>query len=134
MSEIKLHEQEKIFPLAAESGWFQMAGIQATIQDMDFSFCVEHETADKLSVRVSELESGATLFNVPISKLDLFNANTKEKAFVIFAEVAEIVESVLLSSGVEKIKNAIKQKRKEVISMIGERPDVEIWNMESEEA
>lgn len=131
---IKLHSQEKIFPLAAESGWFQMAGIQATIQDIDFSFCVEHETADKLSVRVSELQSGAKLFDVPISKLDLFNANTKEKAFVLFEEVAVKVEEIILSYGIEKIKNAIKQKHEEVISKIGERPDVENWDMESEEA
>lgn len=119
--EVKVHEQEKRFYLAA-AGWLPMAGNEITIGK--HSFCAT-PYADKLEsfILFSEVSSGSRVKRVRVGILDMIALDTKKK-YLDFIE-SESIKLVKILGEQKDLDNKVLEMERMAIERFGPKPPTE---------
>ncbi|HAC0714059.1 TPA_asm: hypothetical protein GYZ54_05950 [Listeria monocytogenes] len=119
---IKVYEKDKIFQRATVAGWRPVQGTQINIQGIDFSFCPLWEN-DNLRIRISEVDSGALLFEFPIPHLIRRILTIREDLIEYYeAEIVPIIELLIKENGIEKIQEEAEKVKKYMTKKFGYMP------------
>lgn len=126
---IKIHDQEIKAWIAKTDGWVAVYGVKATIAGIDCSL-VTHQENGIPKILVSELTSGAEIRDFEVSMLDFIAGDTKERAFVLFKEIAQKTLDLIERVGVDKVKKQIESTKKDTVKRLGEMPKIEAFYVE----
>lgn len=122
MSEITLRDKEIIAQLSYEDGWKPAAGVKVTIRGIDFSFVFKNLNSPVLVI--SELTSGAKLYEYKLTLLELLENSTKEQTYEFIRKFAKKVEMLIDSYGLEKIKKKVKDSKEKSEIKFGKMPEI----------
>lgn len=120
----KIHSNDQIFHLAYNDGWVGLRGTKINIQGLDFSFCPLWEN-DKLRIRISEVDSGALLFEIPIPRIISYIVNIREDLTEYYeAEIVPLIELLIKENGIEKIREETEKTKEYMTKRFGDMPDI----------
>ncbi|MEK4150936.1 hypothetical protein [Carnobacterium sp. FSL E2-0243] len=122
MTEIKLRDKEIIAQLSYEDGWKPAVGVKVTIKGIDFSFVFKNLNSPVLVI--SELSSGAKLYEYKLTLLELLETTTKEQTYAFIRKFAKKVEMLIDSYGLEKIKKKVKDSKEKSEIKFGKMPEI----------
>lgn len=110
MSEVIINPQEYYVWLACESGWNRAAGFKAVISEIECSMVLV--PTKPVEIIISDLISGSRILSLPVSIIDLFMCDTKEKTLALMEENALLVVKKIKHHGVEYVReHSIKEKQ-----------------------
>lgn len=112
--EIEVSGQAEEFYLSTTKGWVKAAGHSITVGDFKFS-------AVPISgfILVSEVESGAKLFRVPVSEAI---ESYEETMLFLELNVAVQIVAAIEKIGQEKMKNEINRLKTYSLNKFGQKP------------
>ncbi|EPE3380620.1 hypothetical protein ACSH5D_002333 [Listeria monocytogenes] len=123
-STIKISEEDKVFQIATKSGWVVKAGMQVTIDGIDFAIYPEG-TLTQVFLHVNEMSSGASLFNIPIDLIDFLDLNTRDKAIEYYKDsVIPLIRKKIEVNGLDKFRKEVEKAKKYMVEKYGERPKI----------
>jgi hypothetical protein len=117
---ITVNEQTQRFYLAAKE-WVPMVGHEIKVGDYKF-FAIPGSKA----IRISEVESGCKVFDIPMTISVMFKTGTKEDALNYLHEVGESLERII--KDVPNFDKKIKHMKSVAFNQLGERPPIEDVN------
>lgn len=123
-STIKISEKDKVFQIATKSGWVVKAGMQVTIDGIDFAIYPEG-TLTQVFLHVNEMSSGASLFNIPIDLIDFLDLNTRDKAIEYYKDsVIPLIQKKIKANGLDKFRKEVEKAKSYMLEKYGERPEI----------
>ncbi|MFB1100877.1 hypothetical protein [Terribacillus sp. JSM ZJ617] len=127
---ISVNEKTQRFYLAANE-WVPMVGHEIKVGKYKF-FAIPGSTA----IRISEVESGCKLFDIPMSMSVMAQTSTKEDALNYLLEVGASLERIIKKR--PKFDVELKKVKQIAFDKLGERPPIEDvdtnWIFEEESA
>ncbi|EDN8094803.1 hypothetical protein ACHWNZ_002879 [Listeria monocytogenes] len=118
----KIYSNDQIFQLAYNDGWVGLRGTKINVQGIDFSFCPLWKN-DKLRIKISEVDTGALLFEIPIPRIISYIVNIREDLIEYYeAEIVPIIELLIDGNGIEKIREETEKVKKQMIRKFGDMP------------
>ncbi|EAE2030371.1 hypothetical protein ARV01_11695 [Listeria monocytogenes] len=127
---IKISEKDKVFQIATKSGWVVKAGMQVTIDGIDFAIYPEG-TLTQLFLHVNEMSSGASLFNIPNNLIDFLDLNTRDKAIEYYKDnVIPLIQKKIKANGLDKFRKEVEKTKKYMVETHGERPEIKDFEEE----
>lgn len=121
----KIYRKDRVFQLAYKDGWVGLKGTQINIQGIDFSFCPLWVN-DKLRIKISEVGSGALLFEFPITHLIRCILTIREDLIEYYKdEIAPLVRLLIKKNGIEKIQEEAEKVKKRMIKNFGYMPVID---------
>lgn len=131
-STIKISEKDKVFQIVTKSGWVVKAGMQVTIDGIDFAIYPEG-TLTQVFLHVNEMSSGASLFNIPIDLIDFLDLNTRDKAIEYYKDsVIPLIQKKIKANGLDKFRKEVEKAKKYMVETHGERPKIKDIEEENE--
>lgn len=124
---IQIDEQEKYVWIACKDGWRRYAGHTAIVDGIQVSIVLA--PTDRLAVydlAFSDLESGASLLRLQLSIIDVALCKTKEQAYVLYEEKAEILQARIRTNGIETMKYKAACMKENFEAKFGPMPEIEI--------
>ncbi|EAC9325571.1 hypothetical protein B1N70_13375 [Listeria monocytogenes] len=123
-STIKISEKDKVFQIATVAGWVEQTGMQVTIDEIGFAICVFNKK-NKDFIQVSEVESGAKLLSIPISVIDIFISDTRDKAIEYYKDnVIPLIQKKIKANGLDKFRKEVEKAKSYMLEKYGERPKI----------
>ncbi len=123
-STIKISEKDKVFQIATKSGWVVKAGMQVTIDGIDFAIYPEG-TLTQVFLHVNEMSSGASLFNIPIDLIDFLDLNTRDKAIEYYKDsVIPLIQKKIEANGLDKFRKEVEKAKSYMLEKYGGRPEI----------
>ncbi|EAA0149041.1 hypothetical protein ACWKH1_000806 [Listeria monocytogenes] len=123
-STIKISEKDKVFQIATKSGWVVKAGMQVTIDGIDFAIYPEG-TLTQVFLHVNEMSSGASLFNIPIDLIDFLDLNTRDKAIEYYKDsVIPLIQKKIKANGLDKFRKEVEKAKSYMLEKYGGRPEI----------
>ncbi|MBC1705823.1 hypothetical protein [Listeria welshimeri] len=121
---IKISEKDKVFQIATKSGWIEQAGMQVTIDGIDFAIYVSNKKSNVV-IQITEIESGAGMLTIPIDLPDIFALDTRDKAIEYYKDsVIPLVQKLIEFNGLDKFRKEVEKAKKYMVETHGERPDI----------
>ncbi|EAE5669192.1 hypothetical protein J8098_002947 [Listeria monocytogenes] len=123
-STIKISEKYKVFQIATKSGWIEQAGMQVTIDGIDFAIYVLNKKSNVV-IQITEIESGAGMLTIPIDLPDIFALDTRDKAIEYYKDsVIPLVQKLIEFNGLDKFRKEVEKAKKYMVETHGERPKI----------
>lgn len=120
--EVEVSPDAEEFYLAFSKGWTKFSGHSIETNGLKFS-----AVPIKDKIRVSEVESGAKFFDIPVpEEVDSF----EETMFFLEIMVAPQIVMLIETIGLNKVKQEIGRMRQTAISKYGEKPTGQKINTE----
>lgn len=123
MSEVTINPQEYYVWLACESGWNRAAGFKATIAGVECSMVLV--PTKPVEIVISDLISGSRILSLPVSIIDLFMCDTKEKTLALMEENALLAAKKIKSNGVELVREESTKAKESFENKFGPMPEFE---------
>ncbi|HEL9034545.1 TPA: hypothetical protein U0G77_002727 [Listeria monocytogenes] len=124
-STIKISEKDKVFQIATVAGWVEQTGMQVTIDEIGFAICVSNKK-NKDFIQVTEIESGAKVLSIPISVIDIFVVDNRDKAIEYYKDsVIPLIQKKIKANGLDKFRKEVEKAKKYMVETHGERPEIE---------
>ncbi|EAC3620586.1 hypothetical protein CW768_11685 [Listeria monocytogenes] len=131
-STIKISEKDKVFQIATEAGWVEQAGMQVTIDGIDFAIYPFH-AENNIFIQVSEVGSGAGMITIPIDLLNLFALDTRDKAIEYYKDnVIPLVQKKIGTNGLDGFRKAVEKLKRYMFETHGERPEIKDFEGDDE--
>ncbi|EAG6958981.1 hypothetical protein AB952_12125 [Listeria monocytogenes] len=131
-STIKISEKDKVFQIATVAGWVEQTGMQVTIDEINFAICVFNKKS-KDFIQVSEVESGAKLLSIPISVIDIFVVDNRDKAIEYYKDnVIPLIQKKIEFNGLDKFRKEVEKAKSYMLEKYGERPKIKDFEVASE--
>ncbi|EGJ3634291.1 hypothetical protein LNA66_002837 [Listeria monocytogenes] len=128
---IKISEKDKVFQIATKSGWVVKAGMQVTIDGIDFAIYSFHAKSN-VFIQVSEVGSGAGMLTIPIDLLNLFALDTRDKAIEYYKDnVIPLIQKKIEVNGLDKFRKEVEKAKKYMVETHGERPQIKNFEEEN---
>lgn len=116
--QIEVSEQAEEFYLSTMKGWVKVAGHCISINDLKFS-AVPFSGRSSDSIRVSEIESGAKLFDVSVSnKVQSYEETMAFLEINVAISIVKVIEKI----GIEKMRKQVKRMAEISLKKHGEKP------------
>ncbi|EIB7805140.1 hypothetical protein K9K16_000995 [Listeria monocytogenes] len=129
-STIKISEKDKVFQIATVAGWVEQTGMQVTIDEINFAICVFNKKS-KDFIQVSEVESGAKLLSIPISVIDIFVVDNRDKAIEYYKDsVIPLIQKKIKANGLDKFRKEVEKAKSYMLEKYGERPKIKDFEEE----
>ncbi|EAD4080738.1 hypothetical protein EI618_10275 [Listeria monocytogenes] len=129
-STIKISEKDKVFQIATVAGWVEQTGMQVTIDEINFAICVFNKKS-KDFIQVSEVESGAKLLSIPISVIDIFVVDNRDKAIEYYKDnVIPLIQKKIEFNGLDKFRKEVEKAKSYMLEKYGERPKIKDFEEE----
>lgn len=123
-STIKISEKDKVFQIATVAGWVEQTGMQVTIDEIGFAICVFNKK-NKDFIQVTEIESGAKVLSIPISVIDIFVVDNRDKAIEYYKDsVIPLIQKKIKANGLDKFRKEVEKAKKYMVETHGERPEI----------
>ncbi|EAF1189779.1 hypothetical protein LMK19_001834 [Listeria monocytogenes] len=129
-STIKIHEKDKVFQIATKEGWVEQTGLQAKVDGIDFAICPLKKGSNTF-IQVSEVESGGVLLDYPISFIDIFTLDTRDKAIEYYKEnVIPLIQKKIEVNGLDEFRKEVEKAKSYMLEKYGERPEIKDFEEE----
>ncbi|EAF7974913.1 hypothetical protein AXD44_11170 [Listeria monocytogenes] len=123
-STIKISEKDKVFQIATKSGWIEQAGMQVTIDGIDFAIYVLNKKSNVV-IQITEIESGAGMLTIPIDLPDIFALDTRDKAIEYYKDnVIPLIQKKIKANGLDKFRKEVEKAKSYMLEKYGERPKI----------
>ncbi|EAE1298284.1 hypothetical protein EP04_01875 [Listeria monocytogenes] len=131
-STIKISEKDKVFQIATEKGWVEMYGTQVTIDGICFAI-YPTKNENNTCIKVSEVESGATVLIHPFSFIGILMCDTRDKAIKYnLNNIIPLIQKTIEVNGLDKFRKAVEKAKNYMIETHGERPEIKDIEEENE--
>ncbi|MBF2451490.1 hypothetical protein [Listeria welshimeri] len=131
-STIKISEKDKVFQIATKSGWIEQAGMQVTIDGIDFAIYVSNKKSN-VFIQITEIESGAGMLTIPIDLPDIFALDTRDKAIEYYKDnVIPLIQKKIEFNGLDKFRKEVEKAKSYMLEKYGERPEIKDFEEDDE--
>lgn len=123
---IQVGSEAEEFCLATSNGWVKVAGHSIIVDQYQFS-----AAPIKNFIRVSEIESGAKVFDVPVpDSVESYEETITFLEMIVSLKLIQLIRTVN-DQDPGRLDREIEQMRKKAFETCGEKPPIEKVNIDS---
>ncbi|MBC2151562.1 hypothetical protein HCB00_08525 [Listeria innocua] len=128
---IKISEKDKVFQIATVAGWVKRTGMQVTIDEIDVVI-YPLKTQNDTFIQVNEVESGGVVISIPISVIDTFVVDNRDKAIEYYKDnVIPLIQKKIEVNGLDKFRKEVEKAKSYMLEKYGEKPEIKDFEGES---